>query len=76
MVGFRCLGVRFGGAEAGMVAGVDLEQHPQIRKAETAWLARALSLSHDSLHKLEAEMKQLDTDIRQVQDTLAMCVCV
>ena len=48
IVGFRVLGVRGGGASAGAVGGCDLEQHPYLRQAETAWLERAVSISAEA----------------------------
>ena len=48
IVGFRVLGVRGGGASAGAVCGCDLEQHPYLRQAETAWLERAVSISAEA----------------------------
>jgi len=71
VVGFRCVGVRSGGAEAGSVVGLDLEHHPGIRDAESTWLARALGISQDALHGLLVEMRQLDDDIAGVEAMLA-----
>ena len=67
---FRILGVRSGGAQAGQVAGMDLEAQPFLKESESKWYDRALADAEAEVAKRHKEREELEKAISDVSATL------